>query len=673
MPTLRAVSAGKRIHWKNECFRHCPIGQAPNIEWAKRIYLHRKRAARSARALCASGEVELDEARTCARARDIFRSMNTSRSFLISDLLREYREKRLTPRQLIEHVLRCADLAAPRNVWISRLSRERLLERAAALECRSTDELPLYGIPFVIKDNIDLADVPTSAGCAEYAYVPERSSVAVQKLLDAGAIPLGKTNLDQFATGLVGTRSPYGACQNSFNAAYISGGSSAGSAVAVATGLASFALGTDTAGSGRVPAAFNNIIGMKPSSGRVSTRGVVPACRSLDCVSIFSLTCDDAARVLSVIEGFDAGDPYSRALSDVPLHGRRFGIPRRDQLQFFGDCEYARLFDHAVERIELVGGTATEIDFGPFLEAARLLYDGPWVAERYAAIRDFFEQHAGAMYPVTREIIAAGKSPSAAELFKAQYRLMFLGRATEEIWRRVDVIMTPTAGTIYERASVEAAPIQLNANLGYYTNFMNLLDLAGVAVPAGFREDGLPFGVTLVGPKATDYGLLDLADQLHRALVSRLGALECSVPRRVENPNRPAVEVIEIAVCGAHMDGLPLNHQLRNAGGHLVRSTRTNADYKLYALPGGPPHRPGLVRVRDGGASIAVEVWAIKSAAFAGFVKAIPAPLAIGKIELEDGERVTGFLCEACGLEEAADITRFGGWRQYLESSLVAP
>jgi allophanate hydrolase len=605
-----------------------------------------------------------------AQASYIRRSMDALKSLLIADLLREYRAGRLTPRQLIEHVVTCMERAASRNVWISRLSREWLLERAATLEGRSADELPLYGIPFVIKDNIDLTGVPTSAGCAEYSYIPERSAVAVQKLLDAGAIPLGKTNLDQFATGLVGTRSPYGACLNSFDSAYISGGSSSGSAVAVATGLASFALGTDTAGSGRVPAAFNNIIGLKPSCGRVSTRGVVPACRSLDCVSIFSLTCADAARVLSVIEGFDAADPYSRALPDNPLRGRRFGIPGRDQLQFFGDREYARLFDHAVERVASVGGAVAEIDFAPFLEAARLLYEGPWVAERYLAIQDFIERHSDAMHPVTREIIMAGKSSSAAELFKAQHRLMSLRRATAEIWNRVDVIMTPTSGTIYERASVEAAPLQLNANLGYYTNFMNLLDLAGVAVPAGFREDGLPFGVTLVAPRATDYALLDLADGLHRSLVIRLGALSWSIPPVVEKPARAACEVIEIAVCGAHMDGLPLNQQLRDAGGSFVCRTRTRASYKLYALPGGPPQRPGLLRVREGGASIAVEVWAIKSEAFAGLVGAVPAPLAIGKIELEDGERVSGFLCEACGLEEAVDITGFGGWRSYLEHSL---
>ncbi len=313
-------------------------------------------------------------------------------SFLIADLQHGYRSGRLTPTQVIESAIRRADRAPERHVWITRLSRERLLEHARAIELRGCGELPLYGIPFAIKDNIDLAGVPTTAGCAQYSYVPAQSAHVVQRLLDAGAIPLGKTNLDQFATGLVGTRSPFGACRNSFNAGYISGGSSSGSAVAVATGLASFALGTDTAGSGRVPAAFNNIVGLKPSAGRISTRGVVPACRSLDCVSIFSMTCAEAAQVLAVVEGFDSQDPYSRTFADVPVHGRRFGVPRRDQLQFFGDHEYACLFDGCVTRIESLGGSLVQVDFDPFLEAGRLLYGGPWVAERYAAVGDFIER-----------------------------------------------------------------------------------------------------------------------------------------------------------------------------------------------------------------------------------------------------------------------------------------
>jgi len=593
--------------------------------------------------------------------------MPSSDSLLISDLLHAYRAHRLTPTQMTESVLERAERAAQRNIWITRFSRKRLLDHARSLEQRSIEELPLYGIPFVIKDNIDLAGVPTTAGCVQYSYVPAQSSPVVQRLLDAGAIPLGKANLDQFATGLVGTRSPYGACRNSFNTDYISGGSSSGSAVAVATGLASFALGTDTAGSGRVPAAFNNIMGLKPSLGRISTRGVVPACRSLDCVSIFALTSEDAAQVLSVVEGFDADDPYSRRVGDAAVNDRRFGIPRREQLQFFGDREYARLFDQATARIESLGGAVVEIDFAPFLDAARLLYEGPWHAERYAGLEDFIEQHASAMHSVTRQVIEAGKSPSAVDAFKAQYKLMSLKRASERVWDNVDVLMTPTAGTIYEIARVNADPIRLNTNLGYYTNFMNLLDLAGVAIPAGFRKDGLPFGVTIIGRAGTDHGLLALAGKLHRAFGDRLGALDLPMPSPAESGSATPKGFTSIAVCGAHMNGLPLNQQLRDRGGYLLRSTRTAAQYRFYLLPGGPPQRPGLVRVRSGGASIDIEVWALRSADLASFVEGISAPLGVGKIELQDGEQVLGFLCEAYATGGATDITDLGGWRAYLE------
>ena len=593
--------------------------------------------------------------------------MPSSDSLLISDLLHAYRAHRLTPTQMTESVLERAERAAQRNIWITRFSRKRLLDHARSLEQRSIEELPLYGIPFVIKDNIDLAGVPTTAGCVQYSYVPAQSSPVVQRLLDAGAIPLGKANLDQFATGLVGTRSPYGACRNSFNTDYISGGSSSGSAVAVATGLASFALGTDTAGSGRVPAAFNNIMGLKPSLGRISTRGVVPACRSLDCVSIFALTSEDAAQVLSVVEGFDADDPYSRRVGDAAVNDRRFGIPRREQLQFFGDREYARLFDQATARIESLGGAVVEIDFAPFLDAARLLYEGPWLAERYAGLEDFIEQHASAMHSVTRQVIEAGKSPSAVDAFKAQYKLMSLKRASERVWDNVDVLMTPTAGTIYEIARVNADPIRLNTNLGYYTNFMNLLDLAGVAIPAGFRKDGLPFGVTIIGRAGTDHGLLALAGKLHRAFGDRLGALDLPMPSPAESGSATPKGFTSIAVCGAHMNGLPLNQQLRDRGGYFLRSTRTAAQYRFYLLPGGPPQRPGLVRVRSGGASIDIEVWALRSADLASFVEGISAPLGVGKIELQDGEQVLGFLCEAYATGGATDITDLGGWRAYLE------
>jgi allophanate hydrolase len=485
-------------------------------------------------------------------------------------------------------------------------------------------------------------------------------------LLDAGAIPLGKTNLDQFATGLVGTRSPHGACRNSFDGRYISGGSSSGSAVAVATGLASFSLGTDTAGSGRVPAAFNNLVGLKPSLGRLSTRGVVPACRSLDCVSIFALTAGDAASVLDVAEGFDAEDPYARRVDNAAISNRRFGVPRREQLQFFGDSEYARLFDATIARLESSGAQRVDIDFTPFLDAARLLYEGPWVAERYAAVGRFMEAHPEALFPVTARIIAGGSKPSAVEAFEGEYRLKALKRASEAAWSQVDFILTPTAGTIYTIAAVDADPIRLNASLGYYTNFMNLFDLAGVAVPAGFRSDGLPFGVTLVGPEASDRALLALADSVHRSSVTTLGATHIELsPPSAETPAL-AAGYVALAVCGAHMQGLPLNHQLRDRGAYFMQRTRTSPSYRLFALPGGPPHRPGLVRVPSGGAPIEIEIWAVRAEQLGSLVAGIPAPLGIGKVELETGSLVSGFICEGYAASGSADITRLGGWRAYL-------
>jgi allophanate hydrolase len=602
--------------------------------------------------------------------------MSTARSFLISELLHAYRNEGLTPTKLVGEALARADHAPDRRIWISRRSREELLQHARTLEERAIDELPLYGIPFVIKDNIDLADVPTTAGCPAYSYAPARSARVVQRLLDAGAIPLGKTNLDQFATGLVGARSPYGACRNSFHPDFISGGSSSGSAVAVATGLASFSLGTDTAGSGRVPAAFNNIVGLKPSVGRLSTRGVVPACRSLDCVSIFALTTEDAAAVLTVAQGFDAEDPFSRRITDRPLCGRRVGVPYGAQLQFFGDEEYARLFDRAVARVESLGGTIVRIDFAPFLDAARLLYGGPWVADRYAALEEFMRRRADAVHPVTREVIEKSAGFSAVDAFKGLYRLTALKRASERVWESADVLLTPTAGTVYEIGRVEADPIRLNTNLGYYTNFMNLLDLAGVAVPAGFRSDGLPFGVTLIGRDGTDAALLEWAGRIHRVSVERLGALDLampppSIPGSVSNSAGAGSEVrdgfMSIAVCGAHMEGLPLNHQLLERGGRLVKRARTAARYRLFALPG-EPARPGLVRDSMGGAPIELEIWTLRSADLGSFVEGIPAPLGLGKIELQGGERITGFVCESHGTEGAVEITAHGGWWAYLAS-----
>jgi allophanate hydrolase len=597
-------------------------------------------------------------------------------TLLISSLLDGYRARHFSPVDVVERVLSDIARAPDRRAWITILPRERVLEYATALAARDPESLPLYGVPFAIKDNIDLEGVPTTAGCPDYAYIPSRSAFVVARLIEAGAIPVGKTNLDQFATGLVGTRSPYGAGLNSFDPAYIAGGSSSGSAVAVATGLVSFSLGTDTAGSGRVPAAFNNIVGLKATCGALSTSGVVPACRSLDCVSIFTLTAGDAARVYDVAAAFDPEDSYARVMmSPMGPSGSafRFGVPRASQLEFFGDAEYARLFSEAVARLESLGGRRVEIDFEPFLATARLLYEGPWVAERYCAVGDFLERQPNSLHPVTRQIISGGRNATAVDTFRAQYRLMELRRAAERAWKSMDVLVTPTAGTIYRIDAVESEPIRLNSNLGYYTNFVNLLDLAAVAVPTGFRGDGLPFGVTLVGCAGTDARLLAVADRLHRAADVPLGALSVAIPPSVATvPVNTPEDRIAVAVCGAHMEGLPLNQQLTSRNATLVIRTRTAPKYKFFALPGGPPHRPGLVRVATGGAAVEVEVWSVPASLFGSFVAGIPTPLGIGRVELESGVQVPGFLCESYAAATGADITALGGWRQYLASGRIS-
>ena len=430
---------------------------------------------------------------------------------------------------------------------------------------RSGPVRPLYGVPFAIKDNIDLAGLPTTAACPAYAYAPARSATVVQALVDAGAIPIGKTNMDQFATGLVGTRSPHGACSSVFDARYISGGSSSGSAVAVAKGLASFALGTDTAGSGRVPAAFNGLVGLKPTRGVLSTRGVVPACRTLDCVSILSLTSDDAHTVWNAARGFDADDGFSRAprtgegAAPWLAGGFCFGVPPAGQLEFFGDGAAAALYAQAVERMEALGGRRVEIDFSIFRAAAELLYAGPWVAERYAAIREFVEAHAEEMNPVVRGIIEGARRYSAADAFAAEYGLRELRRAAEAQWERMDVLLLPTTGTIYTHEEVAADPVQLNTNLGYYTNFVNLLDLAAVAVPAGVRGNGLPFGVSLIGPAFSEAALLSVADRFHRA--------QSPVPGDMLDLAACPPGCVAVAVVGAHLGGQPLNYELSSRRG----------------------------------------------------------------------------------------------------------
>lgn len=581
---------------------------------------------------------------------------------------------RFTPREIVELVLDRIERQPDRKAWIALLPRERLLAYAAALSKLQPVDLPLYGIPFAIKDNIDVAGVPTTAACPAFAYTPQQSAYAVQRLIDAGAIPIGKTNLDQFATGLVGTRSPFGACRNTFNEDYISGGSSSGSAVTVAVGQVSFALGTDTAGSGRVPAAFNNLVGMKPTRGLVSTRGVVPACRSLDCVSVFALTAEDARALFDVLAHYDPEEPFARRApvcrpTQLPTQGLRCGIPRAEQLEFFGDDNYAQLFAEAVARLRELGADVREVDCTPLLDAARLLYEGPWVAERYLAARAVLERQPDALLPVTREIIAGGTRASAVDAFSASYRLAELKRASEATFAGVDLLLTPTAGTIHRIDAVNADPIRLNSQLGYYTNFMNLLDLCAVAVPAGFRADGLPFGVTLCAPAFQDRALLTIAAQWQSATAAPLGATSTPLPRCQHHAtDERSASYVQVAVCGAHLSGLPLNHQLTERGAQLLARTRTAPCYRLYALSGEPPQRPGLVRAPRG-ARIEVEVWDVPLQTFGSFVAAIPAPLGIGKLELEDGRWVCGFLCEEHATRAATDITGLGGWRAYLDAA----
>lgn len=588
----------------------------------------------------------------------------------IGRLRRGYLTGEFTPLDIVEEVIRRTQGHDLHRVWINRLDPQSLRKHARDLMDRDAVQLPLYGIPFAVKDNIDLAGLPTTAACPAFAYQPGRHATVVERLIDAGAIPVGKTNLDQFATGLNGTRSPYGACRNPFHPNYISGGSSSGSAVAVALGMVSFALGTDTAGSGRVPAAFNNLIGHKPTRGILSTRGVLPACRSLDCVSIFALTAEDAERVLAVAAAEDPEDAYSRVLAPHGFDFGRaarfhFGVPRAADLEFFGNAEAQRLFTETVTRLTRLGGVPVEIDLTPFLDAARLLYGGPWVAERYVAIRDFFETQAEAVFPPVREIIAESRHYTAADAFAGFYRLRELQRVCKTIWQSVDVFITPTAGTIYTIEAMQADPIRLNADLGRYTNFVNLLDLAATAVPAGFQSDGLPFGVTLVAPAHQDAPLLHLASRLHQALGGHMGATKHPLPSADPLDLLPSGQ-LRLAVVGAHLSGLPLNHQLTQRGARLIAQTQTAPKYRLYALLDG--RRPGLVRADEGGAAIACEVWEMPADRFGSFVDTVTAPLGIGKVELADGTVVNGFICEPVGVVGARDITEYRGWKAWLAS-----
>ncbi|MET0204118.1 MAG: allophanate hydrolase [Casimicrobiaceae bacterium] len=592
-----------------------------------------------------------------------------------------YRRGTLRPSDVVEGWLARDARERDAPVWIATVPAAVLRTHAGRLDQMLADDRdaalarPLFGVLAAVKDNIDVAGLPTTAACPAFAYAPAQSAPVVAALEAAGAIVVGKTNLDQFATGLVGTRSPYGAVPNAFDPRFISGGSSSGSAVAVATGLVHVALGTDTAGSGRVPAGFNTLVGWKPTRGLLSTRGVVPACRSLDCVSIFALTVADAARVFAAAASREspATRPRAALLDRARLQGTfAFAIPRRDQLEFHGDARAAQAFDAAVDRIAVLGGVASEIDFAPWRTVAAMLYEGPHVAERHAGIRAFFDAHLDALDPTVRNIVAGACGYSATDLFEAQALLDDRRSALAPLWDACDVLVVPTAPTIYTIADIEAAPVERNRRLGAYTNFVNLLDLAAIAVPASLRDDGLPFGITLIGPAGSDLMLAELAQRFHADTGLPLGALGAPMP--AVEPLLPRSDTTHLTVVGAHLAGLPLNRELIERGARLVRPMRTAAAYRLYALPGTVPPKPGLVRSANGdGAAIDVEVWEMPTPAFGAFVAAIPSPLSIGTIALEDGSRVQGFLCEAAAVEGADDITHYGGWRAYVAARASAP
>jgi len=595
----------------------------------------------------------------------------------IRDYHDAYRTGSLTPTQAVEDFFRRHEARADSAVFITLRSRAELLADAHALERSAPSSpqfdatQPLYGVPVAVKDNIDVAGLPTTAACPDFAYTPSRDATVVARLRAAGALIVGKTNLDQFATGLAGVRSPYGVPRNVVDASLVPGGSSSGSAVAVAAGLVPIALGTDTAGSGRVPAGMNGIVGLKPTFGAVSTCGVVPACRSLDCVSVFARTVVDAYATYMAIAGFDEADPFSRPVVARPLGPLppviRLGVPRAPSRRFGGDSAAEAAFDRTVAAAARLGAQLQQVDLARMFEVARLLYEGPWVAERYQAIRTFVEHSPSSLHPVTRQIIERAKDYSAADAFAGFYRLAELRRACEPIWRDVDMLLVPTFPRPKALSELSADPIGANSELGTYTNFVNLLDLCALAVPGTRRADGLPGGVTLIAQTGQDALIAEFGARLNDHVTE--GAGIAKPPSATTLVPRAAEPDIEIVAVGAHMSGMPLNGELLAHEARFLRAASTTPDYRLFALPDGPPHRPGLLRVGEGqGAKIEVEVWALPPAPLAKLIAAIPPPLTIGTIRLVDGTSPKGFLVESAATRGAEDISSHGGWRSFVTS-----
>ncbi|MEQ1310682.1 allophanate hydrolase [Acinetobacter sp. XH1639] len=558
------------------------------------------------------------------------------------------------------------------NAWISIATLEQIEQQIQVLnelskEAESLEkQFPLYGVPFAVKDNIDVAGFLTTAACKALTTVAAEDAETVRLLKQAGAIVVGKTNLDQFATGLVGTRSPYGAVANTFNSKYVSGGSSSGSASVVARGFVPFALGTDTAGSGRVPAAFNNIVGLKPTKGRFSNRGLLPACKSLDCISIFALTVVDADLVANVLESYDPLDSYSRKHpKNVPAHFSsklKFAIP--EKLNFFGDEQSEKVFQQTIQLLESLNAEITKIDFSDFEQLAAQLYQGSWVAERTAAVEDLLNNNTEDFDPTVLEIIKNGEKYSAVDAYNAEYLKQDLTRKIQQRLADFDALIVPTAPTIYTIGQLQQNPIEYNAHLGTYTNFTNLADLSALALPAGFRADHLPFGITLIAPAWHDAALVHFGKAWQNYLALKLGVLDKTLTLSSATPI--SQHHIRVAVVGAHLTGMPLNFQLTTRDAVHIETTTTSQNYALYALNGTVPPKPGLARQQDG-QSIIVELWDVPTARFGEFVAEIPTPLGMGNVELEDGRWVKGFICEPYGIDDAENISHFGGWRAYIQ------
>lgn len=557
-------------------------------------------------------------------------------------------------------------------IFIHLCDRDALKEEAKALGAFDPD-MALWGIPFAAKDNIDVAGLPTTAACPSYAYTPETDAFVIANLRASGALMIGKTNLDQFATGLVGVRSPYGAPRNSVDPLVVPGGSSGGSGVIVGHGIVSFSLGTDTAGSGRVPAALNNIVGLKPSLGALSASGVVPACRTLDTISIFALTADDAYAAFDVAADYDEADAYARPLATNALYavpsGLRVGVPDATSIEFFGDEIQEQAFGRDVAVLAASGAQIVEVDFTPFYDVAHMLYEGAWVAERYTVIEDLLKEDPDAVHPVTRQIICHAESLSAADAFRGMYRLQDLKRVAEGALAELDLLCVPTIPTFYSVADLEADPVTPNSNFGAYTNFVNLLDMCGIAVPTAPRGDGRPGSVTLLARFGEDALTASVARYFEMDCPRNLGATDHKVTGITPLSNLAKSDRMELAVCGAHMADLPLNWQLKDRDGTFVRAAKTSANYKFYALAGGPPERPGLVRTEGSGSQpVAVEIWSLPNNQVGSFLAGIPSPLGLGSVELDDGSFVKGFICEASGTAGGRDISEFGDWRTYLSS-----